>query len=200
MSEQNVTTENQQSTVDTEATGGNAEAAKYRRQLRDAEATRDDLQRQIDARNREAIERRAGIHLAVPADLFDLGDVVPADLLADDGRPDADKVEAAARALIEVRPGLAAAGEVETLIEAWRDNGNTGPDADRYAQKLRELAPFLDVDSFRDENGDISGERLEAFNTATKAAFNWPDLGGGRRGTLDGVGGAGGWAGLVRGR
>src|SRR5699024_11824926 len=75
-------------------TGGNAEAAKYRRQLRDAEATRDELQGQIDARNRETIEARAAQHLAVPSDLFDLGEVDPADLIGEDGRPDADKIDA----------------------------------------------------------------------------------------------------------
>ena len=89
---------------------------------------------------------------------------------------------------------------MEQLIEAWREAGNPGAEADRYADKLRELAPFLDVDKFRDDNGDISPERLEAFHAATKKAFNWPDMGGGRRGNLDGVSNAGGWKGLVHGR
>lgn len=184
----------------TEATGGNAEAAKYRRQLRDAEATRDDLQGQLDTWNREAIERRAAQHLAVASDLFDLGEVDPADLLGDDGRVDPDKVDAAARALIEARPGLAATAPVERLVEAWREHGNTGPEADRYAEKLRALAPYLDITAFQDAEGNMSADALEAFSKVTQSAFNWPDLGGGQRGNLDAATAASGWKGLVHGR
>lgn len=76
---------------------GNAEAAKYRRRLREAEAL-------------------AAAELAQPGDLFAFGAEL-ADVLDDDGFVDADKVAALTMQLTIDRPGLRA------VRNAWPDMG-----------------------------------------------------------------------------
>lgn len=88
--------------------GGNSEAAGYRRRLRDTEAERDTLAERVATLQRREIDRLAGERLAVPADLLSLGGVELADLLGEDGVPDAEKIKAAADQLVTDRPGLAA--------------------------------------------------------------------------------------------
>jgi hypothetical protein len=95
--------------------GGNSEAAKYRRQLREVEAERDQLKTQLDTSqvtalqgriddmNRAEAERLAGTHLADGKDLWLTGTTV-ADLLDDDGRLSAEKVTAAAQSITTDRP------------------------------------------------------------------------------------------------
>jgi len=89
-----------------ERPGKGNEAARYRRQLRETETARDDLSARLTAFQRRDVERVAADRLAVPADLFDLGGTQLADLLDEDGYPDAVKVGAAVDALLKTRPGL----------------------------------------------------------------------------------------------
>lgn len=78
-----------------EGTAGNAEAAKYRRRLRDAEAERDALTGQLGAMRRTEAERVASKHLAAPGAMWAAGTDL-ADLLDDTGGIDPEKVKAAA--------------------------------------------------------------------------------------------------------
>lgn len=87
--------------------GGNSEAAKYRRRLRDTEAERDAHAARIEAFQRRDVARLAGESLAQPEDLFDVGGRDLADLLDDSGEVDPEKVSLASAALLESRPGLA---------------------------------------------------------------------------------------------
>ncbi|MBC3193839.1 hypothetical protein H7X46_22515 [Pseudonocardia sp. C8] len=92
----------------TEATeeSGNAEAAGYRRRLREAEAERDRLAEQVTALQRREAERVAAEHLEVGSDLFDVGKAELHDLIDDDGHPDPDRIRTAAATLVGARPGL----------------------------------------------------------------------------------------------
>ncbi|WP_051515430.1 hypothetical protein [Candidatus Blastococcus massiliensis] len=81
-----------------------AEAARYRRQLRDAELERDGLAARVDGFRRSAAERAAARVLRAPADLWLFHD--PADVLNEHGDVDEDLVEDLARRLTDSRPGL----------------------------------------------------------------------------------------------
>ena len=82
----------------------NAEAAKYRRRLRETEAERDSLTTALDAYRRRDVEQAAeAAGLARGGDLFDAGTQL-VDLLAEDGTVDTDKVQEAAEALLVQRP------------------------------------------------------------------------------------------------
>jgi len=94
--------------------GAGAEAARYRRQLRSVEAERDGLREQLAAAHRREVDRLASVHLAVAADLFTIGGVDLADLVDAHGMVDEQAVLAAATALLETRPGLAAGLKVRT--------------------------------------------------------------------------------------
>ena len=88
-----------------EPAGANAEAAKYRRRLREAEAERDALVTRLDAAHRREVERNigdgAGDRLGDPSDLW-RGGVELAELLDEDGGVDAAKLaEAHARVIAE---------------------------------------------------------------------------------------------------
>jgi len=87
--------------------GGNREAAKYRRQLREAEAARDALGERLAALQRGQAETFAREHLADGADLWRDGLDLTA-LLDDDGNLDAAKVAEAARAARKAHPHWAA--------------------------------------------------------------------------------------------
>ncbi|MDF3307867.1 hypothetical protein P3H15_22855 [Rhodococcus sp. T2V] len=86
---------------------GNAEAARYRRQLRDTEAERDALTAKVEAYQRAEVERLAG-ELAMPGDLFTLGGLTVSDLLDENGEVDPETVAAEVAELLESRPGLSA--------------------------------------------------------------------------------------------
>ncbi|MET8181964.1 hypothetical protein [Streptomyces sp. NPDC005336] len=100
----------------------NAEAAKYRRKLRDAETQLEAANTRIETLLRRDIEQRVSDRLAVPADLFDLGKATVADLLNEDGVIMDDAIAAAVEALIEKRPGLA-------KPKGWGDVGGFRPSA-----------------------------------------------------------------------
>ncbi|HIY42712.1 MAG TPA: hypothetical protein H9836_16515 [Candidatus Nocardiopsis merdipullorum] len=73
----------------------NAEAAKYRRRLRETETDRDQLAAKLEDMQKDAIERLLSGTLAKPAGLWAAGHDV-ASMLDDDGNIDADKVQQAA--------------------------------------------------------------------------------------------------------
>lgn len=74
--------------------GGNSEAAKYRTQLRAAEAERDTVSGRLETAHRTMVEGIASKSLAKPEALWKAG-VQLADLLDDDGNVDPEKVNAA---------------------------------------------------------------------------------------------------------
>ncbi|MCP9272775.1 hypothetical protein [Mycolicibacterium arenosum] len=74
-----------------EQDGGNREAAKYRRRLRDAEAERDTLRTRLETLQRTEAERLAGRHLAKGAALW-VGGTELAELLDANGDVDPAKV------------------------------------------------------------------------------------------------------------
>ncbi len=81
-----------------------AEAAKYRRRLRETEAERDSLSTALDTyRRRDAEQVAEAAGLANGGDLFDAGNQL-GDLLADDGTIDVEKVKAAAAEVLARRP------------------------------------------------------------------------------------------------
>lgn len=82
----------------------NREAAKYRRQLREAEAERDQLRETVTGYRRAEVEKHAeAAGMVRGADLFDLGADL-GELLAEDGTVDPEKVTAAATAVLADRP------------------------------------------------------------------------------------------------
>lgn len=85
---------------------GNKEAARYRRQLREAEAERDRLREQLAAHQHSQAERLAAERLQHPGDLW-LAGVGVADLLGDDGEVDRSKVVEAMDRVLADRPQLA---------------------------------------------------------------------------------------------
>lgn len=87
-----------------EPAGGNAEAARYRRRLRDAETQRDALSGRVERLQRTEAERVAGQHLAQGSDLFLFAEL--GELLDDDGEVDETKVREAAKRAAAARPGL----------------------------------------------------------------------------------------------
>ncbi len=91
--------------------GGNSEAARRRRQLRDTEAERDTLAGHLERYRTRELERLAAEVLAEPSDLLALGGQGLEAYVNDAGDVDADAVRAAARALVDTRPGLRAPGQ-----------------------------------------------------------------------------------------
>ena len=86
-------------TVETPQTA-NKEAAKYRRQLRDVEAERDNLHAQIDKMQRAQVEDALEGKLDKPSSFW-LADHKPADFYTEDGELDSDKLNTAADTAIE---------------------------------------------------------------------------------------------------
>lgn len=93
----------------------NAEAKKYRLRLRETEAELTEAREQVTANaetierlQRTLIERAAAEQLTDPADLWRYAeDTTTADLLAEDGTPDPEKVTAAVTAVVAERGYLA---------------------------------------------------------------------------------------------
>lgn len=92
---------------DPDDTGGNSEAAKYRRRLRDTEAQRDTLATRVENYQRREIEALAEGQLAVPGDIFSIAQLSLGAVYDDDGVLQADVVQAAIDDLVSNRPGLA---------------------------------------------------------------------------------------------
>lgn len=89
-----------------EGTEANAEAARYRRRLRDVETERDGLNTRVEKMQRGQAERIVADRLAQPGDLFAFG-VSLDDLRDDDGEIDEGLVETALFGILDQRPGLA---------------------------------------------------------------------------------------------
>ncbi len=83
-----------------------AEAARYRRRLRDTETERDGLVERLAGYQRREVERIAGEALARPGDVWLDGADVGA-VLDDEGQVDANKVAEVAASVLDGRPGLA---------------------------------------------------------------------------------------------
>ena len=90
-----------------EPTTGNAEAAKYRRRLREAEAERDNLAAIVENTRRQMVERMLADstdgHLGDPTDLW-RGGVELAELVDEAGAIDPAKVDAAQARVIAEHP------------------------------------------------------------------------------------------------
>ncbi|MGB3258429.1 MAG: hypothetical protein WBA72_10635 [Ornithinimicrobium sp.] len=91
----------------TEDRGTAREAARYRRRLRETEAERDTLAERVERMQRAEVERIAGQHLAVGADLFTIGSATLAEMLDEAGNVAPDQVKTAAAKVAQARPGLA---------------------------------------------------------------------------------------------
>jgi hypothetical protein len=116
----------------------NAEAAGYRRRLRETEAERDVLAARVNAWRTAEVDRLAAEHLARGADLLELGGVDVEQLLDDAGMVDVERVGAEVAGLLETRPYLARrrfAGSADSGVRAtppapaptWHDVlGGTG--------------------------------------------------------------------------
>lgn len=104
-------------TPETDETGNNREAAKYRRKLREAEGERDALAGQLQAVRAAEVVRLATDRLTKPDAI--LRTVEVADLLAEDGTVDPAKVEAA------VETAITEHGLGDRLAELR--NGNRAP-------------------------------------------------------------------------
>lgn len=98
--------ETETASPDVEAKAANREAARYRRQFREAETQRQHLAAHVERLQRAEVVRLASEHLEQPDDLFDVGRVALADLLDDDGMVQTARVESALLGLLSSRPGL----------------------------------------------------------------------------------------------
>ncbi|MCZ0727196.1 hypothetical protein [Mycolicibacterium iranicum] len=94
--------------ADAEHESSNGEAAKRRRQLREAQTELATVRDQLTTYQRRHAEQVIADVLANPADLFDIGQADLADYLDDNGDIRTDELRAAAGTLIEQRPQLGA--------------------------------------------------------------------------------------------
>ena len=92
--------------ADTEQDSANGEAAKRRRQLREAQTELAAVRDQLTTYQRRHAEQVISDVLTTPADLFDIGQADLADFLDDNGDVRADELRAAATTLVEERPQL----------------------------------------------------------------------------------------------
>src|SRR5699024_10999869 len=114
----------------------NAEAAKYRVQLREAEAERYTLRQQITAMRTAEIERLAGQHIAKPDALWRTGTTIE-DLLTEDGTIDAAAVEAAAQTAISDHGLAAAIPAFQTNPGQGQNGGDTKPEPYTWSSALK---------------------------------------------------------------
>ncbi|MBZ6088981.1 hypothetical protein KVH02_11680 [Streptomyces olivaceus] len=108
-------------TPEAQPSSANAEAAKYRTKLREAEASLEAANARITAMQRREVAELAGKSLAVGADLFEIGGAELDSLLNDDGDVMPDAVQAAAEVLLAKRPGLA------NTHRPWGEVGGNAP-------------------------------------------------------------------------
>lgn len=112
----------------TEAESPNAEAKRYRLQLRQVEGERDQLTGQLDAARRQIVEGHASRTLYRPEGLWAAG-IQPADMFDADGQLDTDKLgdaitDAAGRLGLTRRP----------VAGPWQGKGN-GPRAGEHGHR-----------------------------------------------------------------
>lgn len=116
--------EEDQQELPQQESGGNAEAAKYRRRLREVESERDQLQEQVQTLRRSEVERQVAGELEDPSDLWRAGTEVE-HLLDEDGAVDQSKVVETARAVTTEHPG-------------WRKVSGVDEDQGRASESFRE--------------------------------------------------------------
>ncbi|MFJ8750460.1 hypothetical protein ACIREO_14170 [Streptomyces sp. NPDC102441] len=104
-----------------EAPSANAEAAKWRTKLREAEARLEAAESRTNALLRRAVESRVADRLAEPSDLFELGAAELASLISEDDTVNGEALDTAVGELLVKRPGLAA-----QQPETWGDVGQGG--------------------------------------------------------------------------
>lgn len=86
--------------------GKEPKEARFRRERNEAREERDALTERVERMQRAEVERMAGEHLHIPADLFAMSGNSVADYLAESGDVDADKVAADVAEILAERPGL----------------------------------------------------------------------------------------------
>lgn len=102
----------------------NAEAARWRRQLREVQAERDALAERVQHYQRRECEATIADLLDVPADLFEIGQVNVSAFYDDDGTLNEGELRAAAGALLEERPRL---GQPKPAGPRWQNFGQHSP-------------------------------------------------------------------------
>lgn len=113
---------------DSDNGAASAEAAKYRRKLRETEAALEAATAQLAAVQRADVERRVAERLEVPADLFNLGGAELSELVDENGHVNDEAVNAAVDKLLTDRPRLAK----DDSANGWgdvtgRDSAETRP-------------------------------------------------------------------------
>lgn len=106
---------------DAEQDSANGEAAKRRRQLREAQTELAAVRDQLATYQRRHAEQVIADVLSNPADLFDIGQADLAGFLDDNGDIRADELRAAATTLVEQRPQLGT-----TYQPAWPAGADFG--------------------------------------------------------------------------
>jgi hypothetical protein len=99
-----------------------AEAARYRRRLRDTETERDGLAERLSTYQRREAERLAAEHLVRADDVWLEGADVAA-VLGDDGEVDPAKVAAVAKTVLDGRPQLGTAYRVRPKPDNAQGSG-----------------------------------------------------------------------------
>lgn len=115
-----------------EPQSANAEAAKYRRQLRDTEVLLETANASLVQYQSDHAERIVADILAVPADIWDIGGGLQlAQCLSDDGKVNEDFIRDAAKALAAERPRLSVDGRApgEGLFQGSRGPVDNAPAA-----------------------------------------------------------------------
>ncbi|MEU2669939.1 hypothetical protein ABZ622_13905 [Streptomyces sp. NPDC007164] len=125
-------------TPEIESANPNAEAAKYRRKLRDTESALETAEGRVNALLRREAEGVAGKTLAVGADLFEIGGVAIDDLTDPEGNVMPDAVEAAVEALLAKRPGLRNADAGWGAVSGGRYDDDEAPRRASMRDVLRE--------------------------------------------------------------
>lgn len=103
-------TENETPPPGEEEPTGNAkasrEAAKYRTQLRSAEARAAELESRLASYQARELDRLASTRMSNPGDLLVLSGTSLADYVTEDGEIDAERVQSAIEKVLESRPGM----------------------------------------------------------------------------------------------
>lgn len=136
--------ESQQNEQPGQAGNPNAEAAKYRRKLRDTETALTEAQtkvatqdQRINSLQRKLIDQHTGPHLHNADDFWKFADVELADLLDDEGLPNIQKVDEALNAMLEERAYLKNL-RVPQPDPSAGPSGNPGAQTDSVESFLKE--------------------------------------------------------------
>ncbi|MED5813868.1 hypothetical protein VST63_16030 [Mycolicibacterium sp. 050232] len=125
---------------DQDDAGGNREAAKYRRRLRDTETERDTLRDRLTVLQRSEVERLVANRFRDPADVWRDGARVD-DLLDDNGDIDPAKVNTAATAVLKAHPHWDIAAAPRSPREGQLQSGASAPAMPRRDPFTAAFAP-----------------------------------------------------------